>query len=907
MTLAIGTRLGPYEVLSPLGAGGMGEVYKARDTRLNRFVAVKVLPQSVARDPETLARFEREAQAVAALSHPNILAIHDFADHDGTVFAVTELLQGETLREMLSGEPLPLRKTIDFSRQICAGLAAAHSAGIVHRDLKPDNLFVTHDGRVKILDFGLAKPVMRKEGTDETHSPTVSAYTEPGTVMGTVGYMSPEQVKARDVDHRSDIFSFGAVLYEMLTGKRAFQRETAAETMTAVLREDPPEPSERAPKIPAALDRVLRHCLEKKPEQRFQSASDIAFALEDFSGPASGPAAASKAGARPRWSAALAIACGVAGVLIGLIASTRFRRPDSSEPIRVHPLTFSGRDNDPAASPDGRLVAFTSGRDGISRIWMKQLVGGGEAPLTSGPDRRPRFSPDGSGILFLRDMGGKQAVYRVGLVGGEPRMLVDDVIEADWSPDGRRIAIFRSDRGSRVVTHFGVYDVESGKETALATLNDIEVYTPRWSPDGRRIAYAQGNLNRNSATWVLRQVDPETGRVSPLGPDRPGYAVGGLAWSGTGDHLFHIRAASIMGDIAGSQSRVLDLDLSSNRLRSVLWEDGLAAINASAGEVSRCDVLSRGRLVFAKRVRRQNLRETVIPRSAASPPPRLVTEGSSIDRQPTYSPDGKRILFSSNRSGNLDLWTMELSTGAVRQVTDDSAQDWDPAFTPDGKQILWDSDRTGHLEVWSANLDGSAARQVTQDGVDAENPTETPDRNWIVYWSGNSEKRGVWKVHPDGSGAVRLLETDAVGTDVSPDGRAVLYVEQDRRRLRNTVHFVDTETGRPLPFTISVPFTANAPGIIYGRARWSRDGKIVYYVGQDGAGLTGVFAQDFAPGTDTSATRRPVAGFSPEYVTESLGFSPDGTRVTISTGEEFATIMVADNVPGAEPPVRKSP
>jgi Tol biopolymer transport system component len=457
------------------------------------------------------------------------------------------------------------------------------------------------------------------------------------------------------------------------------------------------------------------------------------------------------------------------------------------------------------------------------------------------------------------------------------------------------------------VTHFGVYDVETGKEIPLATLNELEVYTPRWSPDGRSIGFAEGDLNRNSATWRLRQIDPVTGRVSALGEDRNWYALGGLAWSGNGNHLFYTQAASIMGDIAGSESRIFDLEISSHRARPVLWEDGLAAINASAGEVSRCDVLSRGRLVFAKRLRRQNLRETEIARSAAAPAPRLLTEGSSIDRQPTYSPDGKRILFSSNRSGNLDLWTMDLSTGALRQVTDDSAQDWDPAFTPDGKQILWDSDRTGHLEVWIANLDGSAARQVTQDGVDAENPTETPDGAWIVYWSGNAEKRGVWKIHPDGSGAVRLLEADAVGTDVSPDGSAALFIEQDRRRLRNTLHFVDTQSGRPLPYTISVPFTVGAPGIIYARARWSRDGKTVYYVGQDEAGLTGVFAQELPTGGDAVSTRRPVAGFSPEYVTESLGISPDGTRLTISTGEEFASIMVADNVPGAEPLVRKAP
>jgi len=902
--LTSGTRLGPYEILSPLGAGGMGEVYKARDTRLNRQVAVKVLPESVARDADSLSRFEREAQAVAALSHPNILAIHDFGHHDGFAFAVTELLHGETLREMLSAGPLSLRKTIDLSRQICAGLAAAHAAGIVHRDLKPDNVFVTHDGRVKILDFGLAKPLARKDPLDETHSPTVSAYTEPGTVMGTVGYMSPEQVKAHPVDHRSDIFSFGALLYEMLTGRRAFQRDTAAETMTAVLREDPPEISESGRSVPPTLDRVVRHCLEKKPEQRFQSASDIAFALEEPSGPVSGAGAPASAFRWPR-GLGIAVAGALAGAAIGVGIYGRLHRPDVPAPVRVHPLTFSGRDSDPSASPDGKLVAFTSWRDGKSRIWIKQLAGGGEAPLTAGSDRRARFSPDGLSLLFLRDLGSTQAVYRVGLVGGEPRKLIEDAVEADWAPDGRSIAYFRIRESPHTVSEFGKIDLETGKSTTLAKVDGIEIYSARWSPDGRSIAFSAGTLNRNAAVWSLRRLDPATGGLSFLGTKRFGNALGGLAWSGDGRSLFYVQSGSIMGDISGSGSRVLRLDVRSGRVQPVLWADGLAAINASTGEVTRADVLSAGRLVFAEKLRRQNLREMGV--GTGSSPARLVTDGSSIDRQPTYSPDGKRILFSSNRSGNLDLWMIEPATGALRQLTDDRAQDWDPAFTPDGKHILWDSDRTGHLEVWIANDDGSDARQLTQDGVDAENPTETPDGKWVVYWSGNSAKRGVWKIHPDGSGAVRLLDCDAVGTDVSPDGRYVLYVEQDRVNLENTVHFIELEPGRAIPFAIRVHYSLGSPAIIWGRARWARDSRSIYYVAEDAAHLSGVYRQDFASGADTSATRRPVGGFSSEFVTESLGISPDGDRLTISTGGEFASIVVADDVPGAEAPVRRAP
>src|SRR5450631_3196646 len=268
MTLSAGTRLGPYEILAPLGAGGMGEVYRARDSKLDRDVAVKVLPQSVAADPDTLARFEREAKAVAALSHPNILAIHDFGTHEGTAYAVMELLEGETLRGKLDAGPIPQKQAVDYALQVAKGLSAAHERGVLHRDLKPENLFVSKDGHVKILDFGLAKKVEAVTPEEQTSAPSGSGHTEAGTVMGTIGYMSPEQVRGLPVDHRSDIFSFGTILYELLTGKRAFKRETASDTMAAIMRDEPPELSGSGRDISPALDRIVRHCLEKDRADR---------------------------------------------------------------------------------------------------------------------------------------------------------------------------------------------------------------------------------------------------------------------------------------------------------------------------------------------------------------------------------------------------------------------------------------------------------------------------------------------------------------------------------------------------------------------------------------------------------------------------------------------------------------
>ncbi|HXM79850.1 MAG TPA: serine/threonine-protein kinase, partial [Thermoanaerobaculia bacterium] len=297
MAIAPGTRLGPYEILVPIGAGGMGEVYRAKDPRLGREVAIKVLPASFSFDPERLRRFEQEARAAGLLNHPNITAVYDIGTENQAPYVVTELLEGETLRGALAGGRLSARKAVDYALQIAHGLAAAHEKGIVHRDLKPENLFVTKDGRVKILDFGLAKLTHTEEGSGVTNLPTATAGTEPGVVLGTLGYMSPEQVRGRPADARSDIFSFGAILYEMLSGKRAFHGDSAADTMSAILREDPPELSVTNQNISPGLDRIVRHCLEKNPEQRFHSAHDLAFDLETLSG-VSAPRSAA-AGAAP--------------------------------------------------------------------------------------------------------------------------------------------------------------------------------------------------------------------------------------------------------------------------------------------------------------------------------------------------------------------------------------------------------------------------------------------------------------------------------------------------------------------------------------------------------------------------------------------------------------------------------
>ncbi|HVO13202.1 MAG TPA: serine/threonine-protein kinase [Vicinamibacteria bacterium] len=447
LAVARGTRLGPYEVIGLIGAGGMGEVYRARDTRLGRDVAVKVIPEELATDPDRLARFEQEARLAGSLSHPNVLTLHDVGMRGGAPYLVTELLEGRSLRDVLERGPLPVRRAVEHAQQIARGLAAAHAKGIVHRDLKPANIFVTKDGAVKILDFGLAK-------LTQTEPPDLEGSTESTTtadrVIGTVGYMAPEQVRGRPADVRSDIFAFGAVAYEMLSGRRAFAGDTAADTMTAVLTRDPDELSRPGLSVPASLERIVRRCLEKDPEERFQSARDVAFALDAESGASRArmEPAAETARPRRRWLVATAIAVPLllAAAGIGLL----FGRKLGERPLpKITQLTFRRGTVDRARfTADGKTVVYSAFWDGNPPEIFTTRVESPESRSLGLPPARLMSVSTGELAILLTAPGDRSdattgTLARVPLAGGEPRRVLDDVLAADWSPDGRGLAVIR--------------------------------------------------------------------------------------------------------------------------------------------------------------------------------------------------------------------------------------------------------------------------------------------------------------------------------------------------------------------------------------------------------------------------------------------------------------------------------
>ncbi|HXT19549.1 MAG TPA: protein kinase, partial [Thermoanaerobaculia bacterium] len=886
MSIAAGKRLGPYEILAPLGAGGMGEVWRARDTRLGREVAIKVLPAHLAVDREALLRFEREARTVAALSDPNILALHDFASEEGTVYAVTELLYGTTLRQRLQGGALPWRRAVDWAAQTARGLAAAHEKGIVHRDVKPENLFLVRDGRVKVLDFGLARSGGKGDssGSGSLEHGQTAAHTQPGRVMGTVGYMSPEQLCGEPVDARSDVFALGCVLFEMLTGTTPFRRDTVIEAIGAVLREEPAQlagvPDGAGQPVSPALARLVLRCLERRPEERFQSARDLAFALEVLGGEGSGsrsearlPRVKRPVRTRLLWPA-VAAACLLAGLLLGWWLA----RAPPAMPTRLHALTYSGSDAWPAASPDGRLLAFASERDGRSRIWLQQTTTGDEVALTEGPDTLPRFSPDGASVLFVRRRsGGGSDLWRVATLGGEPRRLVSDAVAGDWSPDGGLLALVRggAGRGWSVVT---VRPDGGGAETVVLA-DPLRLDSPRWAPDGKKLAVLRSSTIRGPDAVLL--VDPRAGgRSGGREEVRIPGVVWSVAWTPRGELLY------ALAEGAGARLPSSQLVLRNGGAeRTLMWVPYT---------VPSLEVLGAGKVVLTTLNRRQNLREISLAGAGA---PKWLSRGTSVDRQPVYSPDGEWVAFASTRGGNLDLWAVSTRSGAVRRLTDDRGEDWDPAFTPDGRRLLWSSNRGGHFEVWTAEPDGNAPRQLSRDGFDAENPTATAD-GWVVYASSHPDQQGIWKVRFDGTGAARLVPSAAAAhPEASPDGRFVLYharagdaEEIHVVRLADGAHFVRAATialGDPRARRVT-----DELDIALGRARWRPDGRAILYVGLDEQGRVGIFERPFAVDAASSAggaleapPRLLVASLD-EGAVESFGVSKDGARITVSFREQ---------------------
>jgi Tol biopolymer transport system component len=799
VSLTPGTHLGPYEIVEPLGAGGMGEVYRARDPRLGRDVAVKLVTTDGTPSPDRLRRFETEARAAAQLSHPNVVTVFDVGTHGGRPYLVLELLEGKILRDTLRGAAPSLREAVGWGLEAARGLGAAHDRGIVHRDLKPENLFLTEDGRIKILDFGLAKlhePLMEES---DQESPAETRGTKPGMVLGTVGYMAPEQVRGEPADARTDVFALGAVLYELVTRRRPFGGASEGEILAAILRDEPPAPSSIHSAVPPALDGVLRRCLAKPPSERFSSAREVAAALETVlaslgagrSATAPPPevwwqaqdeeraqqrdrsTGAREGGAvrrsRRRWLGWAAAGLAIAGAVVGL---WRLRPPERPPP-RLVQLSWTGRDGIGAFSPDGRQIAFSSmGEKGENwDIWVKIIGEPDAGRLTTDPagDWWPEWSPDGTRIAFVRlkGSGSPGSIHLLAPLVRSERRLADFPTSGpiSWSPDGRWLAASRVHGEGETAPGSGAIHLlpAGGGEPRAVTFPTAPEFDwqPAFSPDGRSLAYTSCEPGPGNPMCHV-QVLALDGELRPRGParrvTRERAWISGVAWTRDGESLLYALGT-----------------------RNGIWR-----VSADGGSPPRRVELA-GRAVWGPRTARHSDRLAFVRSRSqphicrlqrAGPPVRLV-ESAYQDFLPHYSPDGLRIVFTSDRSGERDeIWLADADGSNARQLSRGPGrhQRW-PRWSPDGRSIAFDSiGEDGRADVWSIGVDGSGLGQITHDPGSASRPSWSRDGRLIYFSSDRSGRSEIWRV-PAGGGVEEPVTHDGgCRAEESFDGKALYYM-----------------------------------------------------------------------------------------------------------------------------------
>ncbi len=930
--LTAGAKLSHYEIRSKLGEGGMGEVYLAEDTRLHRRVALKILPAELASNQDRMRRFNQEATSAAALNHPNIAHIYEIGEADGLHFIAMEFVDGYTLRELLHTRQTDLAKSLRYLQHAAEGLSKAHAAGIVHRDLKPDNVMVTRDGHAKVLDFGLAKLIepqtfsgqaRNANGLSEVATAVMQQHSTPGAVLGTVGYMSPEQAQGRliEIDHRSDIFSFGCILYEAVTGQKAFQGKDVIDSLNKIIREPVPPISTLNPAAPTDLQRIVRRCLAKDPEERYQTIKDVAIELKEVrrelqsnagidstvppskssasgvssetislqSGAATSlaPTAAPTAPSSAEYLAtqikshkALFAIAGVivlallAGLVVFLLkfAGRNPTVPDRHASMKIAPLTDTGKATNAIISPDGRMVAYVLREGPWPSIHIRQVVEPTDreivAPVTDHVYFGLTFSPDGNYLHYLDRAGGSnfKDLYRVPLLGGATRRMNHDVDTAiTFNPDGKQFAFQRFDPKAKESAII-ISDADGANERRLiARKPPQEIGYPAWSPDGQSIAYALfGNDNDGYYTFV-GEARISDGHETMISTAR-WRQIAGLVW--LPDKSGILICARDRASAPGSPTQIWQLSYPGGEARKItndlttyeypsLSADGKTLVGTSSEFGSNIWLMPAGDSARARQI--TNGRENGNAGMA-------------------WTPDG-RIVYTSRASGYLGLWIMNADGTSQQQLTFGTDANNFPSISPDGRYIVFETNRSIGWSIWRMNLDGSSPKELVRNMDQNSHPQVSADSQWVFYSTrGATSDRVMWRVSIDGGTPQQLTHKNSSPAALSPDGTLMFYYYRDNVEGATTkIEIVPVTGGEP---TITLESPKDATEI-----DWALDGKSLVYA-KDENRVSNLWSLPLDGGKArqlTNWTTEQIFGFA---------WSRDGKQLAVSRGHVSSDVLL---------------
>jgi serine/threonine protein kinase/Tol biopolymer transport system component len=940
-----GETVSHYRIIVPLGVGGMGEVYLAEDISLGRKIALKLLPADFTRDTDRVRRFQQEARAASALNHPNIITIYEIGHVADRHFIATEFIDGKTLRQRItrvqshtigdgsptSGKHLKLSEILSVAIQTADALSAAHEAGIVHRDIKPENIMVRRrDGYAKVLDFGLAKLTEAEAVAFDTEARTrTQVKTSAGVVMGTASYMSPEQARGEPVDARTDIWSLGVVLYEMVAGCGPFERSTPSEVIALILEREPPPLTRYARDIPAELERIVSKALTKDREERYQTTKDVLIDLrrlrqqvevkaevERLATPGAGfelavptdgtePAVATTDNGTTatqseivrrtssaeylvseikRHTTGAVVGLAISLILLGGIGFGFYRfvirlRPKAApfQATKITKLTTTGNAGLPTISPDGKYVAYVVDAAGQQSLWMNQIATTSNVQIIPPAEvqyGRPSFSHDGNYVYYVvREKGDPHgALYRVPMLGGAPRKLLVNIQSAiSLSPDDKRFAFYRTNYGEgeeilMVANADGTGErkLTSRKGDEWFEFSVVGVEAPAWSPDGRVIACGAGNDKIGSLPATVIVVQVEDGAQKEF-TSRRWLGIGNLAWLRDGSGL-----------MLGASNQIWHLSYPSGELRQITDEDfrriGLTSMTDDAGTMVGTQSGQLTSIWVAPGG--DGSRATQITSSEGS-------KGGGSLSWTSWTPDG-RIVYVSNASGNFDIWVMNADGSDRKQLTFDPSDDVSPAMTPDGRYIVFASDRAGtasSMELWRMDADGGHPKQLT-DRIEDLGPQCSPDSRWVVYGTVISGKAALWRVSIDGGNPVQLTHKESDSPVVSPDGKwiACRYWNEQSDSPKH-IAVIPFEGGEP------IKVFENPQSGFPQRIRWRPDGRAITYVDTRG-GVSNIWSQPI----DGGPARR-LTDFKDQLIF-AHDWSPDGKQFACARGVVVSTVVL---------------